>query len=205
MASNRHFFNRKLHSLLGVIPVGIFLIQHLFINHFILYGEDKFNAAAHFMESLPLRIFLETFLIYLPLLYHAIYGLYIALQAKHNVLNYGHFRNWMFLWQRITGIFLIIFIAWHVWETRVAAAFGAEVNAQMMVSILDSNIMIAFYILGVVAAAFHFANGMWSFCVSWGVTVGPKAQRISTYIWMVVFAILAIGGSLIVIEFATLS
>ncbi|GAA0355728.1 succinate dehydrogenase cytochrome b558 subunit [Bacillus horti] len=204
MAST-HFFNRKLHSLLGVIPVGIFLVQHLFINHFILYGEDSFNSAAHFMESLPLRYALEAFLIFLPLLYHAIYGLYIAFQARNNVTNYGYFRNVMFMLQRATGVILIIFIAWHVWETRIAAAFGAEVNAQMMGDIFASPVMIAFYIIGVVAATFHFANGMWSFCVTWGITVGPKAQRISTYIWMVVFAILSVGGVLIVFEFAKLS
>ena len=26
MAGNREFFNRRLHSLLGVIPIGVFLI-----------------------------------------------------------------------------------------------------------------------------------------------------------------------------------
>jgi succinate dehydrogenase / fumarate reductase cytochrome b subunit len=205
MAAKGHFFNRKLHSLLGVIPVGIFLVQHLFVNHFIIYGADSFNKAAHFMESLPLRIVLETVLIYLPLLYHAIYGLYIAFQAKNNVLNYGYFRNVMFLLQRITGVILIIFIAWHVWETRIAYALGAVVNAQMMIDILSSPFMIVFYIIGVVAAAFHFANGMWSFCVTWGITVGPKAQRISTYFWMGVFAILSIGGVIIVTTYTSLS
>jgi succinate dehydrogenase / fumarate reductase cytochrome b subunit len=205
MAAKGHFFNRKLHSLLGVIPVGIFLVQHLFVNHFIIYGADSFNKAAHFMESLPLRIFLETVLIYLPLLYHAVYGLYIAFQAKNNVLNYGYFRNVMFLLQRITGVILIIFIAWHVWETRIAYALGAVVNAQMMIDILSSPFMIVFYIIGVVAAAFHFANGMWSFCVTWGITVGPKAQRISTYFWMGVFAVLSIGGVIIVTTFTSLS
>lgn len=200
-----HYFNRKLHSLLGVIPVGVFLIQHLFINHFIIYGEESFNSAANFMGQLPLRIFLEVFVIYLPLLYHGIYGLYIAFQAKNNVSNYGYFRNVMFMLQRVTGVILIIFIAWHVWQTRIAAAFGAQVDAQMMVDIFSSPVMIAFYILGVVAAAFHFANGMWSFCVTWGITVGPKAQRISTYVWMTLFAILAIGGVLIVLQFVNLS
>ena len=29
MAGNREFFNRKLHSLLGVIPVGLYLTVHL--------------------------------------------------------------------------------------------------------------------------------------------------------------------------------
>lgn len=204
MAKNSYYFNRKLHSLLGVIPLGIFIIQHLFVNHFILYGSESFNRAAQFMDSLPLKIFLETFFIFLPLLYHGIYGLYIAYQSKNNVKNYGYFRNVMFLLQRVTGVILIIFIAWHVWETRVQAAFGVEVNTQMMVDILSSPVMMAIYIIGVVAVAFHFANGMWSFCVTWGITVGPKAQRISTYVWMIVFAILAIGGILIVLEFASL-
>lgn len=205
MATDRHFFNRKLHSLLGVIPVGFFLVQHLFINHFILYGPESFNKAAAFMGNLPLKIFLEIFFIYLPLLYHAIYGLYIAFQAKHNIGTFSYFRNIMFTLQRITGIILIIFIAWHVWETRVAAAFGAEVNAQMMTNILSQPLMLAFYIIGVVAASFHLANGMWSFCVSWGITVGPRAQRISTYVWMVLFVILSIGFVATALKFASLA
>jgi succinate dehydrogenase / fumarate reductase cytochrome b subunit len=206
MAATGHFFNRKLHSLLGVIPVGIFLLQHLFINHFILYGAESFNKAAHFMEQLPLRMFLETFLIFLPLLYHGIYGLYIAFQAKNNVVNYGYFRNLMFLLQRVTGVILIIFISWHVWETRIAyGLFDVPVNTQMMVDILGNSFMLVFYIIGVVSAAFHFANGMWSFCVTWGITVGPKAQRISTYVWMALFAVLSIGGVLILLEFSSLA
>ncbi|HWO95074.1 MAG TPA: succinate dehydrogenase, partial [Bacillus sp. (in: firmicutes)] len=40
MAANREFFNRRLHSLLGVIPVGIFLIQHLVVNHFATRGPE---------------------------------------------------------------------------------------------------------------------------------------------------------------------
>lgn len=200
-----HFFNRKLHSLLGVIPIGVFLIQHLVVNHYILRGTEEFNRAAEFMENLPLRYFLEAFLIFLPLLYHGIYGLYIAFQGKYNTLNYGYFRNVMYMLQRVTGVILLVFIAWHVWETRVAAAFGAEVNAQMMIDILASPFAVAFYLLGMISVAFHFANGMWSFCVTWGITVGPKAQRISTYVWAVVFVILAIGASAIVLQFASLS
>ncbi len=84
MAGNREFFNRKLHSLLGVIPVGLFLVQHLVVNHFATRGASAFNQASHFMESLPFRYALEIFIIFIPLLYHAIYGLYIAFQAKNN-------------------------------------------------------------------------------------------------------------------------
>ncbi|RZT22135.1 MULTISPECIES: succinate dehydrogenase cytochrome b558 subunit [Fictibacillus] len=192
MAGSKDFVNRRIHSLLGVIPIGIFLIQHLVVNHFATKDAEAFNAAAHFMENLPFRIFLETFVIYLPILFHAVYGLYITFQAKNNVSRYGYFRNMMFLVQRVTGVITLIFIAWHVWETRVQAALGAEVNFSMMADILSSPFMIAFYLIGVLSAVFHFANGLWSFFVSWGLTVSPRSQKISTYVTMGVFVALAI-------------
>ncbi|AND41709.1 MULTISPECIES: succinate dehydrogenase cytochrome b558 subunit [Cytobacillus] len=194
MAGNREFFNRRLHSLLGVIPVGLFLVQHLVVNHFATGGEESFNNAAHFMESLPFRIFLETFVIYLPLLFHAIYGLYIAFTAKNNASRYGYFRNWMFMLQRVSGVITLVFVAWHVWETRVQAAFGADVNFQMMENILSNPFMFWFYIIGVISAIFHFANGLWSFLVSWGITVSPRSQVISTYVTIGIFIALSIVG-----------
>jgi succinate dehydrogenase / fumarate reductase cytochrome b subunit len=194
LAGNREFVNRRLHSLLGVIPVGLFLIQHLIVNHFATRGEEAFNSAAHFMEQLPLRYVLEIFVIFLPILYHAIYGLYIAFTARNNVSNYSFFRNWMFLLQRISGVITFIFIVWHVWETRIQAAFGAEVNFSMMENILSNPAMLVFYIVGVISTIFHFANGLWSFFVSWGITVTPRSQKISTYVTMVIFIGLSIVG-----------
>ncbi|KKK38293.1 succinate dehydrogenase [Mesobacillus campisalis] len=194
MARNQEFLWRRLHSLLGVIPVGLFLVQHLVINHFATQGPEAFNNAAHFMEGLPFRIFLEVFVIYLPLLFHAIYGIYIAFTAKNNTSRYGYFRNWMFMLQRITGIITLVFIAWHVWETRIAAAFGAEVNFNMMADILASPFMFIFYVVGVLSAIFHFANGLWSFLVSWGITVSPRSQVISTYVTIGIFVVLSVIG-----------
>jgi succinate dehydrogenase / fumarate reductase cytochrome b subunit len=194
MAGNREFVNRRLHSLLGVIPVGLFLIQHLVVNHFATRGAEAFNEAAHFMEMLPFRYVLETVVIFLPLLYHAIYGVYIAFTAKNNVSNYGYLRNWLFMMQRVTGIITFIFVAWHVWETRIAAALGAEVNYDMMASILSSPFMLAFYLIGVISTVFHFANGLWSFAVSWGITVSPRSQVISTYVTLAIFLALSFVG-----------
>lgn len=194
MAGNREFFYRRLHSLLGVIPIGVFVIQHLVVNHFATGGEESFNKAAGFMEQLPFRIILETFIIFLPILFHAIYGLYIAFTAKNNASRFGFFRNWMFLLQRVTGVITLIFIVWHVWQTRVQAAFGAEVNFQMMENILSNPFMLWFYIFCVVSAIFHFANGLWSFCVSWGITISPRSQLISTYVTMGIFVALSIVG-----------
>lgn len=195
MAGNREFFNRRLHSLLGVVPVGLFLTNHLVVNHFATQGASAFNKAAAFMGSLPFLPLLEIFLIFLPILYHAIYGIYISFQAKHNLNRFGLFRNWMFFLQRITGIFLVIFIAWHVWETRAQVTVaGAEVNYNMMADILSNPFMLAFYIAGVVAAVFHWANGIWSFLVSWGLIITPRSQQITTYVTIGIFVVLTFIG-----------
>jgi len=188
------YFNRKLHSLLGVIPVGVFLLFHLTLNYFATRGPDTYNVATAGMEKLPFKLFIETIVIYLPILFHAIYGIYIVFQAKNNVTNFGYYRNWMFFWQRITGVIVFIFISWHVWQTRIQAALGAHVNFDMMANIVANPLYYWFYVIGIISATFHFSNGMWSFLVSWGITIGPRAQRISSYFWMIFFVLISIVG-----------
>ncbi len=194
MADTRDFALRRLHSLLGVIPIGLYLIQHLTVNHFATRGRESFDAAAHFMETLPYRYFLEIFVIFLPIIFHAVFGLYITFQARNNVSRYGYFRNWMFLLQRVTGIITLIFISWHVWETRVQAAFGAKVNFTMMEEILDNPFMIGFYVVGVLSTIFHFSNGLWSFLVTWGIVQSPRSQRIATFVTIGIFFAVSIVG-----------
>jgi succinate dehydrogenase / fumarate reductase, cytochrome b subunit len=196
LENSREFLLRRLHSLLGIIPIGVFLTQHLIVNHFATQGETAFNDASHFMANLPFVIFLEIFVIYLPLVYHAFYGLYIAFTSKHNVGHYSYFRNRMLVLQRYTGVFLVIFIAWHVFETRFQVAVGnaAEADFNMMADILSNPFMLAFYIVGVLSATFHLANGFWSFLVTWGITQSERSQRYANYVLLLIFVVLSIIG-----------
>ncbi|MFS8630122.1 MAG: succinate dehydrogenase cytochrome b558 subunit [Bacillales bacterium] len=203
MAANREFFNRRLHSLLGVIPVGVFLFVHLTVNYQATKGVEAYNKAAEFMGNLPYVLFLEIFVIFLPLLFHAIYGIYIAFTAKNNVHQYGWFRNWMFLLQRLTGIITLIYVVWHVWNTTIQAKFfNAEVNFDMMANIVDNPVTLTLYIIGIVSAVFHLSNGLWSFCVSWGLTVSPKSQRVFTWITMAIFVAMSYVGVTAILAFA---
>jgi len=195
VAGKNEFFWRRLHSLLGVIPVGLFVVQHLIINHFATQGPEAFNKAAKFVEGLPFLIFLEFGVIYIPILFHAILGLYIAFTARNNTVTLSYFRNWMFSLQRITGIILLAFIAWHVYETRFQVALGnAEVNYEMMENILSNPVMLIIYIVGVLSATFHLANGLWNFLVRWGITQSPRSQRISTYVMAIFFVVISVIG-----------
>lgn len=189
------FYTRKLHSLLGVIPIGFFLVEHLVTNYEAYRGgHAKFLEKVEWLNSLPFIFLLELFGIWLPILFHGVYGLYVAYQARNNPVRYGYFRNLMFTLQRVTGVLTLIFIVWHTFETRVQISLGNakhEDLGQVMVDILTNPVFFGLYVVGVICAVFHFCNGMWSFLVSWGVTIGPKSQRISTYVWMGAFVFLS--------------
>lgn len=190
------FYSRKLHSLLGVIPLGFFLLEHMITNFSAVEGgSEGFREAVAFLNSLPLVLVLEIFGIWLPLLYHGVYGLYIAFQAKPNNRRFPTERNLRYLLQRVTGVIAFVFVIWHVVETRVQVALGNVEHEELgglMHEIVSNPLFFTLYIIGVVSAAFHFTNGLWSFLVSWGVTVGPRSQRVSSYICMGLFAIVAV-------------
>jgi len=61
-----------------------------------------------------------------------------------------------------------------------------------MHKIATDPLIFVLYLIGVLAATFHFANGLWAFLISWGITVGERAQRISSKICMGVFVVVAV-------------
>src|SRR3984957_19446472 len=82
------FLWRKLHSLLGIVPIGAFLIEHLVSNFEALKGPAAYAAQVKFLNGLPFARVLEWTFIFLPLLYHALYGVYIWIRGKSNVIYY---------------------------------------------------------------------------------------------------------------------
>ena len=72
------FLLRRLHSLSGIIPIGAFLIEHIVSNFEALKGPAAYAAQVKFLNALPLVRVLEWTFIFLPLLYHAVYGVYIG-------------------------------------------------------------------------------------------------------------------------------
>ncbi|RAL26767.1 succinate dehydrogenase cytochrome b558 subunit [Thermoflavimicrobium daqui] len=201
MSSQRSFFNRRIHSLLGVIPVGFFLLEHFYTNYKANESAQSFIDGVEWLWGIPFLLVLEIFFIFLPLMYHGIYGLYIAFQAKPNTNQFGTFRNYMFVLQRITGVITLIFVVWHVWDTRIRVVGLSEHSLDVAKNMaieqalrLQSPVFLTIFIIGIIAAVFHFCNGMWSFLVSWGITVGPRAQKVSTYVWMVAFVLISFVG-----------
>lgn len=214
-----HFLMRKVHSLLGVVPVGLFLCFHLFMNSkAVMEGQEslghKFSFAevVHSIESLhPTRAVLnaiEVLFIFLPLLLHGIYGLVILWQGKTNVLRHPYARNWGYSFQRWSGIVIFVFLIVHVWRMRLSNTAAADLAwppeqvYDVLHRALQNGWVLALYILGVIASAFHFANGLWLVGITWGLTLGPRAQRLSTGVALAVFALLVLLGGMGLYGFA---
>ncbi len=179
-AGRRHFVLRKLHSLSGIVPVGLFLCVHLFTNAKAIQGSTCFGHAVAEINHLPFLPAVEIFGIFLPLAFHAGFGVVLATQAKANVGSYGYGRNWLYVFQRVTAWITLLFIIVHLKDFRVAKALGMmhypEFYNQLS-SMLGVRWRALLYLFGTTAAVFHFANGLRTFLFSWGVTVSQRSQR----------------------------
>lgn len=206
----RPYLLRKLHSLSGVLPVGGFLCFHLWTNAKAMQGQARFDSAVAEIHHMPYLPVLEAGIL-LPLLFHALYGVKLALESKPNVKLYSYSRNWMYTLQRTTGLIAFAFIAYHLWELWAqkqlgrlpAEQFYGALCANMSSTVKGVPIVALVYLLGIAASVFHFANGLWGFCFSWGITVSRRAQRGAAGVFGLVGLALFLLGANTAIYFAT--
>lgn len=190
--SQYNFLIRKVHSLLGIIPVGIFVIFHLLLNSSSLIGVSNYQTVIGVMKGAGVYVnFLEIFVIAIPLLIHALYGLYIVFLSKNNAFQYSYYRNWAFYLQRITALITFVFLLWHVYALRLAVHEPSEVISTL-VETLQNPMLFILYIVGVVSAIFHLANGIATFLMSWGITIGPRSQDVITVVSLALFVALSV-------------
>lgn len=196
MTRDRHFWARRLHSLTGIVPVGGFLAFHLYENHTATQGAEVYNRSARALQEIPFAVALEILVIALPLFYHAVYGLFVTGTARPNPISYPYLRNWMYFSQRVTGIVLFAFIVFHYWTTRLVQLRDHESLDlfRLVQSTVANPWLYAFYLAGILSATLHFANGIWSFSIVWGITVGPRAQRRMMFVSAAVFVLLSFLG-----------
>ena len=192
----RHFWLRRLHSLSGIVPVGGFLAFHLYENYSATLGPAAYNRMTRNLQETRFALALEIAVIVFPLLFHGVYGLFVTGTARPNVVTNRYVRNWMYFLQRATGVILFAFVIFHLWTTRfVDIRNHEEVDLfRLMESSVANPWIYAFYVLGIVSATFHLANGIWSFSIVWGLTVGPRAQQRMMWVSAAVFIILSFIG-----------
>ncbi|MBA2621980.1 MAG: succinate dehydrogenase [Acidobacteria bacterium] len=187
---SRTFLLRKLHQITGIVPLGIYFLVHMYTNSTVMSGEKVFEDHVTDIHHLPFLLFVEIFGIFLPLVFHSVYGIMISAEARNNVFNYNYGRNWFYFFQRATGIFLFFFLTFHILNLRFGMIPGLNLtpvagNADQAFDIVAREFAIPwvmiFYILGVATTAWHLAYGIFLFAVDWGIIIGEKAQKYALY------------------------
>lgn len=194
------------------MPLGVFLILHLWSYSSALNGRHAFEERFAESTSSPYHWVLEALLVWLPLAFHAGYGLVISFEARPNVRRYPYGRNWSYLLQRLSAIVVLLFIGHHAYHVPIQVALGnlephgifpelcASLSATMAGGI---PVMAVGYLIGIAATCYHFANGLTNFCFSWGITTSRAANRRAAGIaGLIAIALFALGASS-VIYFAT--
>jgi succinate dehydrogenase / fumarate reductase cytochrome b subunit len=187
---SRTFILRKLHQLTGIMPLGFFLLEHFYTNSKALNGAAHFNEAVTDLQSIPYILFIEIGGIFIPLIYHAVYGMVITVEMRPNNLHYPYARNWFYTVQRVTGFILFFFITFHVLNFRfglipglntVSVAHHPEQSFDIVAREFRIIPIFIVYVIGITATVWHLANGIWLFLVDWGITIGERAQKIAGY------------------------
>lgn len=230
-----HFLLRRLHSLTGVMPIGVFLLAHLTTNASIVWGRINahdgmegadaavatFQHEVNFIHSLPALILIEVFGLWLPIAFHSVLGVIYATSGKPNTAEYAYQANRRYTLQRISGYVGVLFIFYHVatlrwgwtflipggteWSGEYAAStMAAALQGSMEGFRLGGLLVSIFYMAGVSLLVFHFANGLWTAAITWGLTVSESAQKRWGQVCAAIGAGLMLAAWSAVLGFATL-
>lgn len=211
-AARQEFLLRRLHSLAGLIPVGAFLIFHLWTNAMVALNtpeRDFFQEQVDRIHALgPLLYPVEILFIFIPLAFHAGLGVKMWLQGQPNTTSYPYWGNIRYWLQRVTGVIALVFILIHVWQMHwlggllpVGGFFRVHIDSTPAATattagVLQDQFWVApVYLIGILASVFHFANGIWTGLITWGITVGRNAQRKAGYVCAAIGIALGLFGT----------
>lgn len=200
-----NFWLRRFHSLSGIVPIGGFVLFHIFANSTAIFSADNYNMIINFLRSLPFVEAIEWGFIFLPLIFHAGYGIVIYTTAKPTHAQYSNSENFRYIVQRATGMIALVFIIYHVIQFKtvhdldynyIAKTFasGQDIPNLPAIPLLNPFSIYWFYVIGVTSSVFHLANGLWGFCITWGITTSKKAQDAVTLIGIGLFVVFTFMG-----------
>ena len=208
LGGHHHFLLRRLHSLTGLV-FGGYLIVHLLVNATIAQGGVVYQQQVDKIHSLPFLPVIEWTFIYLPILFHTVYGIWITLTGQPNVDRYPYAKNWFYVAQRVSAIIIVVFMLFHVLSLKYGL-FGQKISFDPHRALgtvgrhFDHWWVWLIYPIGILASCYHLANGIWTAAITWGVTVSAAAQKRWGYLCAGLFVLTFLAGMIALIAGAKL-
>ena len=203
IGSRHYFLLRRLHSLTGIV-FGGYLIVHLLVNATIAQGGDVYQMQVDKIHSLPFLPVIEWTFIYLPILFHTVYGIWITVTGQPNVDRYPYTKNKFYLAQRISAIVIVFFMLFHVLSLKYGwlgtnLRFEPHRALGTVARHLDHWWIWPIYLIGILASCYHLANGFWTAAITWGLTISKGSQRRFGLACGGLFAVTLVAGFLALI------
>jgi succinate dehydrogenase / fumarate reductase cytochrome b subunit len=190
-AITRSFWLGKLFSLVGIVPIGIYVVLHLYSNLRSLQGPLAFNQHLAETRGLPFIVPLAILLVWIPIAFHGIYGLIHLGRSKPNLGRFRTFQNLKYVIQRLSGLGLLLFVPAHIFKTRIEPTLsGTVVDFAHMQEGLHEPLTLTIYALAALGVSYHLANGVWQFCIGWGWITSERAMRRVEALSILLFVIL---------------
>ena len=190
----RGFLVTRLGSLFAILPLGVWTLGHLW-NQLSAYDSPRAWEESVTGHSSDASSGLTFAVVLAPLLWHTVWGIGRMFKSRPAV-GLRWFSNVRYLVQRLSAVGLLLFLGAHLWLAWFQPRFlegHPETFADISREMHFHGPTLGVYILGVLGIAYHLANGIWSFCMGWGLTVSKSGlawlERVSLLLFFVFLAI----------------
>jgi succinate dehydrogenase / fumarate reductase cytochrome b subunit len=171
--------SRRVHSLVGLFPLGLFLPFHLWVNWTALSGReawvDRGFTIGPAIQGLIGLVFGLCLIAHLWLWPRgedprpqALLGS-LALRAI----------------QRMTGVAFLLFLGYHIYQV-IPASLNRDLFAAGAYGILWDDLgeplTLGIYVAGISALYFHFSHGLCRAAVTWGMVSSPSSAKALHYV-----------------------
>jgi succinate dehydrogenase / fumarate reductase cytochrome b subunit len=173
------FFRARLASALGVLPLGVWTVVHLWHNLSAFQGGEAWESAVTEYPH-PFAQALTGVVVLLPLAIHAVWGIGRLFSSRPNNVRYGFYANLKYLLQRLSAVGLLLFLGAHLWRALLHPRLiegHAESFSDIAQEVHFNTPTLVVYILGTLAVSYHLANGAQAFCMGWGVVSTQRGLR----------------------------
>ncbi len=215
---NASIGRKLLMSITGLFLI-LFLLVHLTINLFLLFGSDAYNQAAHFMATNPMIKIIEPTLA-IGFLVHIIYATILTLQnqkarpEKYAARNAGNSSTWSSRNMYFLGFTVLIFLVIHLLDFYVKIKILDDGSVKDVVvdgeTMHDTYTLVQakfeiwwfdlIYILGAIFLSLHLSHGLWSAFQTIGINNSHWMKRLKT-IAIIYSLIIGVGFSIIPLYF----
>ncbi len=191
----RGFLLTRLGSLFSILPLGVWTLFHLWANLAVYTGQRAWaeDVTGHGSNA---SAALVSFFVLGPLLYHTVWGVVRLFRSRPAVGNTG-FSNLRYVLQRLSALGLLAFLGAHLYLAWFQPRFmegHPETFRDIAAHMAHHPPTTIVYALGILAVAYHLANGVWSFCMGWGITVSLAAQAWMQRVLILLFVLFLLIG-----------